>query len=291
MIELKALTRYFGKKAAVSGLDLVVPTGEVFGFLGPNGAGKTTTIRMMLGLIGASSGSVSLLGRQIPRDFHKIHLRIGAMLEPPTFYPSVSAATNLRLLSLTAARPLSGEDVHRLIDLVGLSMAGKKMVGAFSHGMRQRLGIAVALMHNPDLVILDEPLTGLDPEGIREVRVLIRELGSQGKTVFLSSHLLAEVEQVCTSVGFLVEGHLIGQYSAEALRRSRQVRVVQASHNEAALLTSRGWKVTPDGPDLLVENATRDEVRDTLVAEGLTLVEVRDDTKTLEDLYVVLTSR
>lgn len=289
-IETNSLTKRFGTHAAVSGLDLVVPTGEIFGFLGPNGAGKTTTIRMLLGLARPTSGSVSLMGSPMPKAASELRFRIGALLEPPAFYPSLSAITNLRLLALTSGKKPTHR-INALIDSVGLSGSKAKRVSGFSHGMRQRLGIAAALLHDPELIVLDEPLTGLDPDGIRDVRILMKNLATSGKTVFLSSHALSEVQQTCTSVAFLSKGRLAGQYQVDQfLEESRTVRVVIEPKEQAAdLLKNLGWRVSFHAGELIVESGNRDQVRDALVQNGLSPIQVTQRGRSLEDLYIELT--
>jgi ABC-2 type transport system ATP-binding protein len=211
------LTKRFRKVTAVDAVSFSVQRGEVFGFLGPNGAGKTTTIAMLLGLVHPTAGSAEVLGCDIRRGLSKALPRVGAIVETPTFYPYMSAADNLLLVSLVVG---DGADrqIPALLEQVGLEGRGADKVGTYSLGMRQRLGLAAALLGNPELLILDEPTNGLDPAGMHEVRLLIRRLADeQGTTVFLSSHLLHEVEQVCDSVVILNKGRLIAQGRVDQL--------------------------------------------------------------------------
>ncbi len=221
-IETRGLTKRFGRQAAVDGIDLAVPRGAVYGFLGPNGSGKTTTIRVMLGLAAATSGEVSILGEEMPRHLRDVLPRVGALVEGPAFYPYLSGAANLHRLD-TADRhaPSSTRStrVARALERVGLSHAAGKRVRAYSLGMKQRLGIANALLSPRELLVLDEPTNGLDPQGTREVRALVRSLAAEGTTVFVSSHLLAEVEQMCTHAGVMSAGSLVAQGGLDDLRR------------------------------------------------------------------------
>src|SRR5215472_3952996 len=202
------LTKTYGRRPAVCALDLRINRGEVFGFLGPNGAGKTTTIRMMLGLVRPTSGWVELLGQNVADDGGSVLPRVGALVEAPALYPFLSGLDNLQAF----AAPLGGVARRRLdvmLDLVQLGDRKHDRVRSYSLGMKQRLGVAAALIHDPELLILDEPANGLDPAGIVEMRALLRRLASSGKTVFLSSHVLSEVQQVCDRVGIVSEGRLV----------------------------------------------------------------------------------
>jgi len=227
-IETRGLSKRFGRQMAVDGVDLAVPRGSVFGFLGPNGSGKTTTIRIMLGLAAASSGSVRVLGEEMPRQLRSVLPRVGALVEGPAFYPFLSGAANL--LRFDAADPEAPagtrrERVRTALERVGLAHAADKKVRAYSLGMKQRLGIANALLAPRELLVLDEPTNGLDPQGTREVRHLVRSLAADGATVFVSSHLLAEVEQICTHAAIMSAGRLVAQGPLAELRRAGQTRV------------------------------------------------------------------
>src|SRR5207342_674143 len=217
----KGLTKRFGHQLAVDGVDLAVPTGAVFGFLGPNGSGKTTTIRLLLGLAAASGGSIRVLGEEMPRKLKDVLPRVGALVEGPAFYPFLSGAANLRRMD--AADPCGSAATRRArvqsaLERVGLTHAADKLVRAYSLGMKQRLGIANALLAPRELLVLDEPTNGLDPQGTREVRHLIASLAADGTTVFVSSHLLSEVEQMCTHLGVMRDGRLVAQGSASEVR-------------------------------------------------------------------------
>ena len=220
-IETRGLTKRFGHQRAVDGIDLAVPRGAVFGFLGPNGSGKTTTIRMMLGLAGATSGEVRVLGRDMPRHLREVLPRVGALVEGPAFYPFLSGAANLHRFDTadrTAPSATRSGRVEQALERVGLTNAAGKKVRAYSLGMKQRLGIASALLAPRELLVLDEPTNGLDPQGTREVRALVRSLAANGATVFVSSHLLAEVEQMCTHAAVMSAGALVAQGTLDELR-------------------------------------------------------------------------
>ncbi|HEY5629570.1 MAG TPA: ABC transporter ATP-binding protein [Candidatus Limnocylindrales bacterium] len=209
-IETTALAKRFGAVEAVAGIDLRVPIGSVFGFLGPNGAGKTTTIRMLVGLIRPTRGSARVLGS--PVTIGGIDLRgVGAVVERPAFYPYLSATSNLRVFAAMqgVAGPEAKRQIAAALDRTGLETAANRKVGGFSTGMRQRLGLALAMLLEPRLVILDEPTNGLDPAGVVEVRATITELARSGATVFLSSHVLTEVEQLCDQVAVLAHGRIV----------------------------------------------------------------------------------
>src|SRR5437667_3294055 len=205
------LTKRYGKRVAVDALSLDVHRGDIFGFLGHNGAGKSTTIRMVLGLIRPTSGVARLLGHDITKDRAKALARVGAIVEAPAFYDNLSGLQNLKIFASMSGGGLR-DRIDEVLEIVGLSGREKDPVGVYSHGMRQRLGIGQALLPNPELVILDEPTDGLDPQGIREIRDLIFRLRDDlGLTVFLSSHLLFEIEQICNRVAILRDGAMLYQ--------------------------------------------------------------------------------
>jgi ABC-2 type transport system ATP-binding protein len=207
-IRCEGLSKRYGSTIAVDGLDLVVEAGQVFGFLGPNGSGKTTTLRMLLGLVRPSSGRAWRNGRPLP-DPDGLD-RVGAMIEEPAFYPWLSGRANLEVLALCGPPPPAGA-VDRALDRAGLAPVAGRKVKAYSQGMRQRLGLAAALLRDPDLLLLDEPTNGMDPAGIRELRSLLRSLADGGTTVFLSSHLLGEVELVCDRIAVVRAGRVLAE--------------------------------------------------------------------------------
>jgi ABC-2 type transport system ATP-binding protein len=220
--------RFRGGQLAVDGLDMVVPRGSVYGFLGPNGSGKTTTIRMLLGLVYPTSGSHELLATAMPSGAARVLPRVGSLVEGPAFYPQLSGRANLARIDAVDATADPGTCTARVsaaLERVGLLAAAKKRYRAYSLGMKQRLAIAASLLQPRELIILDEPTNGLDPQGTREVRALIREIATGGVTVLVSSHLLAEVEQICTHVGVMRTGRLVFQGTLEAMRARGAARV------------------------------------------------------------------
>lgn len=227
-IETRGLSKHFGQQAAVDGVDLAVPRGSVFGFLGPNGSGKTTTIRMLLGLAAASAGTVRLLGQEMPEKLHDVLPRVGALVEGPAFYPFLSGTANLHRLDAVGPHTIPSTRkarVNRALERVGLEHAAGKRVHAYSLGMKQRLGIANALLSPRDLLVLDEPTNGLDPQGTREVRNLVRSLAREGTTIFVSSHLLAEVDQMCSHAAVMSAGKLVAQGPLAELRQAGSARL------------------------------------------------------------------
>ncbi len=257
VIEITGASKVYRRRGkpperAVDGLDLSVPAGGVHGFLGPNGSGKTTTIRMLLGLVSADAGQLRLLGADVPAKLPEVIGHVGALVETPLFFPSFSGRRNLRLLAETAE--VSRTRVEEVLELVELRDRADDRFKGYSLGMKQRLGIAAALLKNPRLIILDEPSNGLDPAGIRDVRDLVRRLGRDGRTtVFLSSHLLAEVQAVCDTVSILVKGRCVaagGVRDVLASRSTRDVRVKVAAPEPAGQLLARaGYRISPHVPD------------------------------------------
>jgi ABC-2 type transport system ATP-binding protein len=230
--------RFRGGQLAVDGVDLEVPRGSVYGFLGPNGSGKTTTIRMLLGLIYPTSGRHELLGTPMPQGATRVLPRVGSLVEGPAFYPFLNGRQNLARCDAadrTADPRTARQRIDSALDRVGLLAAAKKRYRAYSLGMKQRLGIAAGLLQPRELIILDEPTNGLDPQGTREVRALVREIATEGTTVFVSSHLLAEVEQICTHVGVMRTARLVFQGPLDELRRTGAARIqVETTDPQAA---------------------------------------------------------
>ena len=311
-IETRGLTKRFGHQTAVNDIDLAVPRGSVFGFLGPNGSGKTTTIRLALGLAAPTSGEVSVLGQEIPRRLHNVLPRVGALVEGPGFYPFLSGAANLRRLDSAdryAPSDTRRARVNEALDRVGLGHAAGKKVGAYSLGMKQRLGLANALLVPRELLVLDEPTNGLDPQGTREVRNLVRSLAAEGTTVFVSSHLLAEVEQMCTHVAVMSVGSLVAQGTLDELRRVGQATVrvrtpdVDTAIRVLTLLGLAAKRTEPtrsaswadDGlgvsAPLMPNVATPapEAIVAALVSEGVRVRGFHVDAASLEDRFVALT--
>jgi ABC-2 type transport system ATP-binding protein len=290
--------RFRGGQVAVDHIDLAVPVGSVYGFLGPNGSGKTTTIRMLLGLVRPTAGSRSLLGGRIPEDSQRVLPRVGALVEGPAFHLYLSGRDNLRrqdAADRTADPATSGARIAAALERVGLSAAAGKRYRNYSLGMRQRLGLAAALLQPRELLILDEPTNGLDPQGTREVRSLITELSATGVTVMLSTHLLSEVEQVCTHVGVMHVGKLVAQSSLTELRAQSAPRIrVQADNPAdaaAGLRTLGATDLVIDGDSITALPGTADPA-DVLAALVRADVRVRafgTVPVNLEDVFVTLT--
>lgn len=303
-IESDALTKQFGQQTAVNSIDLAVPQGSVFGFLGPNGSGKTTSIRMLLGLVQPTSGTVRVLGERMPDRLHTVLPRVGALVEGPAFYPYLSGIDNLRRYDsadrYAASRSRSAR-IGSALERVGLSNAADKKVHAYSLGMKQRLGIANALLRPRELLVLDEPTNGLDPQGTREVRSLVGTLAAEGITVFVSSHLLSEVAQMCTHAAVMSAGHIVAQGTLADLRGvdSARLRVLtpdadaavetlmrlglspQRSHDEG----SAAW-VTAAVLDQAVEPESLSGV---LMEAGVRIRAFSVEEPSLEERFVALT--
>jgi ABC-2 type transport system ATP-binding protein len=291
VIETRDLTKVYGNHVrAVDRLNLTVRRGEVYGFLGPNGAGKTTTMQMLLGLVHATSGTAIVLGRE-PGDPESL-LRVGAMVEEPAFYPYLSGRDNLRVVARLAGLP--EHRVDAVVSEVDLADRATDRFKTYSQGMRQRLGVAAALLKDPDLLILDEPTNGLDPAGMADMRSLIRRLGSGDRTVMLSSHLLAEVQLLCDRVGVIARGSLIAEDTVSHLR-GRGSLLVRAE----PLATAREGAERLLGPDRVQEQdgtllldadpADAARINRELVIAGLAVSEVRPVERTLEDVFLQLT--
>jgi ABC-type multidrug transport system ATPase subunit len=291
VIETRGLSRQFGERLAVSDLDLAVRRGEVYGFLGPNGAGKTTTLRMLLGLIRRTAGEALVLGE--PPGSPPSLAKVGAMIEQPGFYPYLSGADNLRLMATYA-----GTDPARIpvmLDLVGLDGRGRDRFGSYSQGMKQQLGLAAALLKDPPLLILDEPSNGLDPAGMAEMRDLIRDLSREGRTVLLSSHLLAEVEQICDRVGVIREGVLVAEGTVDELLGSESLTVAAEPLDAACRYLAGRPEVQSatiaDGAIRVhTERRRTADIARGLVEEGFAIMELTWKRQSLEDVFLGLTS-
>jgi ABC-2 type transport system ATP-binding protein len=278
---------------ALDGLDLQVPEGGVFGFLGPNGAGKTTTIRCLLGLVRSTGGRSRVLGADSHQELASVIGRIGSIVETPQFFPNFSGRRNLELLARLDG--IGRSRVREVLDLVGLESRASSPFRTYSLGMKQRLGLAAALLKDPELLILDEPANGLDPAGIKEVRDLIRRLGGEGRTVFVSSHLLGEVQQMCDRVAILARGRLVTEGPvADVLARGRASRLlVRVEPLDAALETLRavGMEVTADGDRIFVRLRAEDAARVTevLARARMYVSELRPEEIDLETVFLELT--
>jgi len=289
------LTKRYGERLAVDGLNLEARRGEVFGFLGPNGAGKTTTIRMCLGLIAPTSGSVEILGRDVARSGGQALPHVGALIEQPAIYPYLSGRDNLHAIA-DAQGGASRARVDATLDLVGLRERGADRAKTYSLGMKQRLGVAMALLQDPALLVLDEPTNGLDPAGMVEMRDLLRRLAAAGKAVFVSSHALGEVRQMCTRVAIINHGRLVTEASVEDLTRGQGEFVVTLDNaaDALALMQAQPWgrRARLDGPQRLITGAPEDESATLnlfLVRAGFTPRAIAPAEESLEDIFLRLT--
>jgi ABC-2 type transport system ATP-binding protein len=298
-IEIEGLRKAYRRarrpaRVAVDGLDMVVPEGCVYGFLGPNGSGKTTTIRCLLGLVRPTAGRLHILGAPVPERLPDVIDRVGAIVETPALFPTMTGRRNLELLAPLAGR--SRRDVASVLERVGLADRGDELVRRYSLGMRQRLGIGAALLKDPALLVLDEPANGLDPAGIREVRLLLRELAAEGRTVFVSSHQLSEVAQTCDRLAIMRRGRCVDSGTVDELlaRRSRpsmRVRVGDLDAGARALAAAGFATTNADG--VLTVDAGVDRGADitrVLARAGQWLTELVPATTSLEDLFLDLTA-
>jgi ABC-2 type transport system ATP-binding protein len=298
VIETRALTKRFGDRAAVDGVDLVVPGGVAFGFLGPNGAGKTTMIRTLLGLTRATSGDVVLLGLPQPAKRSEALARVGAIVEEPRFHPHLTGRENLKIVAAARDRAAEGR-IDESLARVGLSHRAGDRVKAYSLGMRQRLGIARCLLADPALLILDEPMNGLDPAGILEMRHLIRAFVSEGRTVFLSSHLLDEVEKTCDTVAIVDRGRVILQGAVSEIASSGDPTLLLEVDDVAKARTllaaeTRISKIADEAGELritLTRDITSAEVNRALVGAGIAVSRLEPARATLEEKFLAVTSR
>jgi ABC-2 type transport system ATP-binding protein len=298
-IHTHRLTKLFGKQRVVDAIDLNVPQGAVYGFLGPNGSGKTTTIRMLLGLIRPTGGSATVLGQSVGHGDARILGRVGALVEGPAFHPYLSGHDNLVRIDaadLNADPATCRSRVDAALERVGLSAAARKRYRAYSLGMRQRLGIAAALLQPRDLLVLDEPTNGLDPQGTREVRALLSDLNADGVSILVSSHLLSEVEQICSHVGMMRTGELVSQGPLAEVRSSARPRITVLTGDpagaETVLTEHRVHDVSPtDGgvTGLLEEDLEPEALVAALVHAGVGVRGFELARPSLEDLFIAQT--
>ncbi|MFC0623885.1 ABC transporter ATP-binding protein [Kribbella deserti] len=290
LVEVTGLTKRYGDTIAVDGVDLTVRPGEVYGFLGPNGAGKTTTLRILTGLISPSSGQVRVLGGRPGQS--DVLRRIGSLIEAPAFYPYLSGLDNLHLLAEYAGVPR--RRIDEVLELVDLTSRARDRFSTYSLGMKQRLGVAAALLKDPELVILDEPTNGLDPAGMRDMRQLIRELGTGGRTVLLSSHLLGEVQQICDRVGIISHGRMVAEHDVRELS-AQQDLVISAKPLDKAeriiadLLGADAVHAYDRTLRVQVDPARTAELNRHLVEAGIAVSELRTTERALEDVFFQLT--
>jgi ABC-2 type transport system ATP-binding protein len=289
VIRTEGLTKRFGRITAVDALDLDVRSGDVYGFLGANGSGKTTTVRMLLGLVLATSGRMEVLGEPMPAAARRVLPRVGALVEGPAAYPHLSGRRNLALFDAMGADGRREDRRHRVgeaLERVGLGAVDQRPVRAYSLGMRQRLGLAGALLRRPSLLVLDEPTNGLDPQGIQEVRELLLDLNREGTTVFLSSHLLAEIEQMCTRVGVLDRGRLVLQAELAELRRPTGRVEVQTPDVARVRQLLDGVVEQYDAGRLLVREADPAALNARLVGAGVRVTALVAERRSLEDVVL-----
>ncbi|MDV3457264.1 ABC transporter ATP-binding protein [Sphingomonas sp. HF-S4] len=295
VLEIAALSKTYGRRAggvrAVQDVSLTVGAGEVYGFLGANGAGKSTTIRMLLGLISPSAGSIRLFGQDVTHG--QPPRKVGSLVDGGAFYPFLTGRRNLDVLARTQS--LGAGRIDALLDQVGLTGSANRKVKGYSTGMRQRLGVAAALLNDPDLVILDEPANGLDAAGIQEMRTLIRSLATEhGKTVFLSSHLLNEVQQVCDRIGIIDRGTLIREDSVAGLLQAEEsLRIVATPLDKAQAALAPDWPCTIAGNALQVRapSAAAPEILRRLVAAQVDVFTLAPHQRSLEEAFLAITSQ
>jgi ABC-2 type transport system ATP-binding protein len=297
IIQTQNLTRRFGKVVAVSGINLSVPAGCVYGFLGPNGAGKTTTIRMLLGLLRGDAGSVRIFGEEMEGRRSQILTRVGSLVEAPSLYPNLTGRENLTLYARLLG--LGAREVAEVLVVVRMTEAADRLVRGYSTGMRQRIGLAAALLGRPSLLILDEPTSGLDPAGILEMRQLLQGLPEAfGVTIFLSSHLLNEVEQVATQIGIINQGKLVFQGSPASLQNrlgGNAIIEVDRPERAAQILINLGWQVHRNGGGSL-RLVCRDagalaQANRQLVRNGISVTRLSQEKRSLEEIFLTLTTK
>ena len=290
IVSTQRLTKTFGPRTAVDAVDLSVRRGEVYGFLGPNGAGKTTTLRMLVGLVRPTSGRATVHG--LPPGDPTAVARTGSLVEGPGFYPYLSGRENLRVLA--RYRGLGDREVDRVLERVDLTERGGDRFKTYSLGMKQRLGVAAALLGEPDLLVLDEPTNGLDPAGMADMRALLVDVAAGGQTVLLSSHLLAEVQEICDRVGIIAGGRLLVESTVADLRGATGIRLVAEPIDRAlavAMSVAGDDAVEVDGPVLRVSGsaAQAPELARALVGAGIDITELTPVERSLEDVFFDLT--
>ena len=296
IIETNKLTKNFGSRKVVDHVDLQVKKGEIYGFLGPNGAGKTTTIRMLLGLARPTKGSIHIFGKDVRTEKLAILKKVGSLVEYPSYYGHLTAYENLEAMRILLDVPKSRID--EVLSIVRLTNDATRPVKGFSLGMKQRLGIATALLGNPELLILDEPTNGLDPSGIIEIRELIKSMPKEhGITIVVSSHLLSEIDQMATQVGIISKGQMIFQDSILKLRAQSTSKIkLTVNDAEAAwkTLLTQGYTSAPDHNNLFIENAVDNNVAEIvkiLVQNDYSVFRVEEERKSLEEIFLELTGQ
>jgi ABC-2 type transport system ATP-binding protein len=295
VLAVSGLTKHYGARTVVNNLDFAVQQGEVFGFLGPNGAGKTTTIAMILGLVRPDRGQITVLGHPIPDQQERALGKVGAMVETPAFYPYLTGLDNLRVIGLTRGN-IPERRYHEALVEVGLGGRERDKLNGYSLGMKQRLAVAATLLHEPELLILDEPSNGLDPAGMVEMRRLILSLAERGHTIVLCSHMLGEVQQVCDRVMIMAQGKVISQGAVEDLLRRGETTVLRVDDPSRAerLVGDIPWieRIDRDGETLLLGMAAERsfDLGRTLIDHGLIIGELRQSDQNLERIFLEMTA-
>ncbi len=294
VVRTEHLTKHYGKLVAVDDLNLEVHRGEVFGFLGPNGSGKSTTMCMMLGLIAPTSGNIEIFGVNVKSNLADILCKIGAVMESPGFYPYLSGWDNLKVFA-RISRNVTDNRMKEVLKLVDLADRAKDKFSGYSQGMKQRLAIACALLHDPEFIIFDEPTSGLDPAGMKEIRELLIRLGREGKTIFLNSHLLHEVEQVCDHVAIIKKGKVIASGAPNDLIKHGDTLQIRVTDTDKAvvILNEEDWvsSITREG-DLLILKAPTERAADIsalLAKNGVFVSEMEARDESLESIFLELT--
>jgi ABC-2 type transport system ATP-binding protein len=292
VVETHGLTKRFGDRVAVDNVQLRIPGGSAFGYLGPNGAGKTTLIRMLLGLTSATSGTMRLLGRPVPAEREQALARVGAIVEEPRFHPFLTGRENLEIIAAARERGAHAR-IDGALDRVGLTARAHERVSKYSLGMRQRLGVARALLADPELLILDEPTNGLDPAGILEFRGVVRRLVGEGRTVVLSSHLLDEVERICDAVAIVDRGCVVWQGSIDAIHDGERTLLVAVDDPARALAVLADHDVEPieDGLRVTLRTDAAAEINRRLVEAGVAVHRLEPSRASLEERFLQITSR
>ncbi|MEY8346895.1 ABC transporter ATP-binding protein [Bacillus cereus] len=293
ILKTTGLTKKYRNDYVVHNVDLKIPKGEIYGFLGPNGAGKTTSIRMLLGLIKPTQGNVVIFQQDLAKERLSILSKVGALVENPSYYAHLNAIENLEVYRIL--RNVPKEKIEEVLQIVGLQHAATQKVKEYSLGMKQRLGIAIALLGDPQLLILDEPTNGLDPEGIHEIRILIKQLAKErGITILISSHLLSEIDQMATYVGIIAKGKLIFQDKIEILRQHAQHSITLMTDKPDAawkLILAKGIPSIQEERNIIlsnVSNKTVGEIVKTLVTHNIAVFRIEENKKSLEEIFLQL---
>ncbi|WP_018783566.1 ABC transporter ATP-binding protein [Bacillus sp. 95MFCvi2.1] len=291
IVETNNLTKKYKNSSVVSGVNLKIPEGEIYGFLGPNGAGKTTSIRMLLGLIKATEGNITIFGKDLNKNRLSILSDVGALVENPSYYAHLNAIENLEVYRIL--RNIPKEKVHAVLKTVGLQNAAHQKVKEYSLGMKQRLGLAIALLGDPRLLILDEPTNGLDPQGIHEMRELIKSLAKErGITILVSSHLLSEIDQMATYVGIISKGRLIFQDKIEILRQHSQNSIkllVDKPKETLKIILASGIPSVMEKDKIVISNTNNTAIATivkTLVANDISVFRIEEEKNSLEDIFL-----